>query len=120
MSGFVTILKISAFVLVLGVLGALFLFLKDFQEDFRTPAGLQEESVEKIFENNESIGFEAGQYEFNQALELIALGEIKEARQGEQDGAETKALVARTPSRANSSKAGVEMMSLTEGESLPA
>lgn len=81
MRGFVTILKISAFVLVLGVLGALFLFLQDFQEDFGTPTGLEEESVEAIIKDNERIGFEPGQYEFNQALELIALGEIEEARQ---------------------------------------
>lgn len=81
MNGFVTILKIVALVSVLGVLGVLIVFLKDFQKDFGEPPGSSGASIQQKLEENDQIGFEAGQYEFNQALESIALGEIDEARE---------------------------------------
>lgn len=81
MDGLITILKIGALVTVLAILGGLVLFLRNFQKDFEQPAGPDEASLEKMLEDNEQIGFEAGQYEFNQALESIALGEIDAARE---------------------------------------
>lgn len=80
MGGFVTILKIGALVGVLGILGLLVVFLREFQEDFEEPAGLEDAEIEKMLDR-EQIGFEPGQYEFNKALEAIALGEIDEARE---------------------------------------
>jgi hypothetical protein len=81
MSEFITILKIGALVTVVAILGGLVLFLREFQENFQERGPLDEASIEKILEDNEQIGFEAGQYEFNQALESIALGEIDKARE---------------------------------------
>ena len=81
MRGFVTTIKIGAFLLVIGVLAALVLFLPDYLEEFQEPTVLKKEDLEKLVEEGEDIGFEAGQYEFNQALELIALGEIDQARE---------------------------------------
>ena len=81
MKGIVTIIKICAVLLVLGILGALVYFLQKFQEDFGDPTKVAEKDLEKIIEDNDRIGFEPGQYEFNQALELIALDEIGEARE---------------------------------------
>ncbi len=80
MGGLVTILKIGALVGVMAILGLLVLFLREFQKDFEEPAGLQDARIEKILDR-EQIGFEPGQYEFNKALEAIALGEIDEARE---------------------------------------
>jgi hypothetical protein len=80
MRGFVTILKLGALTLVLGLLVFLVYYLQHFQEEFRQPTGLDPEAAEHLA-NRERIGFEPGQYEFNRALELLALGEIDEARQ---------------------------------------
>ena len=81
MGGLVTILKMAALLLVLGIIGFLVVFLQNFQEDFQVPVGPGSGSLEEILEDNEQIGFEAGQYEFNRALELIALGELDQARE---------------------------------------
>jgi len=81
MKGVVTIIKICAVFFVLGILGALAYFLQRFEEDFSDPTKGAEKDLEKIIEDNDQINFEPGQYEFNQALELIALDEIEEARE---------------------------------------
>lgn len=81
MKGIVTIIKICAVLFVLGVLGALVYFLKEFQEDFGDPAKVADKNLEEIIEDNDQINFEPGQYEFNQALEMIALNEIDKARE---------------------------------------
>lgn len=81
MNGIVTIVKICAFILVLGILGALVYFVEKFREDFSDPAKVTEKPLEEVIEDNDRIGFEPGQYEFNQALEMIALNEIDEARE---------------------------------------
>ncbi len=83
MNGIITIIKIFAAILVLAILGGLVYGLKKFKEDFADPASATAKPVEKIIEENDSklIGFEPGQYEFNRALELIALGKLDEARE---------------------------------------
>lgn len=81
MNGIVTIIKIFAVLLVVGIIGTLVLFLKKFQEDFNDPKGVARKPLEEIIEENEQINFEAGQYEFNRALELIALDDIEEAKE---------------------------------------
>ena len=81
MKGIITIIKIFAFLFVVAVIGALVLFLNKFQEDFSDPKAVTQKPLEDIIEENEQINFEAGQYEFNRALELIALGDIEEAKE---------------------------------------
>ncbi|MDB4757835.1 LysM peptidoglycan-binding domain-containing protein, partial [Akkermansiaceae bacterium] len=81
MKGIITIIKIFAFLFVVAVIGALVLFLNKFQEDFNDPKAVAQKPLEEIIEANEQINFEAGQYEFNRALELIALGDIEEAKE---------------------------------------
>lgn len=78
MGGLISILKLGALATTVGLLVFLVFFLQDFQEDFRRPTELDPETALK---DKERIGFEPGQYEFNRALELLALGEINEARQ---------------------------------------
>jgi flagellar basal body-associated protein FliL len=80
MKGIITIIKIFAFLFVFAVIGALVLFLNKFQEDFSDPNAVSQKPLEDIIEENEQINFEAGQYEFNRALELIALGDIEEGK----------------------------------------
>ena len=81
MKGIITIIKIFAFLFVAAVIGALVLFLNKFQEDFNDPKAVDQKPLGEIIEANEQINFEAGQYEFNRALELIALGDIEEAKE---------------------------------------
>ena len=81
MKGIITIIKIFAFLFVVAVIGVLVLFLNKFQEDFNDPKAVAQKPLEEIIEANEQINFEAGQYEFNRALELIALGDIEEAKE---------------------------------------
>jgi len=81
MNGIVTIIKIFAVLFVVGIIGTLVLFLKKFQEDFSDPKEVARKPLEEIIEENEQINFEAGQYEFNRALELIALDDIEEAKE---------------------------------------
>ncbi|MDA7625344.1 LysM peptidoglycan-binding domain-containing protein, partial [bacterium] len=45
------------------------------------PKAVDQKPLGEIIEANEQINFEAGQYEFNRALELIALGDIEEAKE---------------------------------------
>ena len=80
MKGFFTILKIFATFIVFGGLGVGYYFLKDWLEDRQGPAP-SEVALEKIVQDNEMIGFEPGQREFNRALELIALQKLDEARE---------------------------------------
>lgn len=81
MKGIITIIKIFAFLFVVAVIGALVLFLNKFQEEFNDPKVVTQKPLKEIIEENEKINFEAGQYEFNRALELIALGDIEEAKE---------------------------------------
>ena len=81
MKGIITIIKIFAALFVVAVIGALVLFLEKFQEDFNDPKEVTRRPLAEIIEKNEQIDFEVGQYEFNRALELIALGDIEEAKE---------------------------------------
>ncbi|MEJ6580602.1 MAG: hypothetical protein QNL33_09135 [Akkermansiaceae bacterium] len=79
MKGFLTILKVFATLVVLGVLGGLIFFLKTFQEEYAPPGAGLDRPLEQIVQDNEVIGFEPGQREFNRALQLIALDKLDEA-----------------------------------------
>ena len=81
MGSFGTILRLGALLAVGVIITLLAIFLRKVQEKFQEPIGLSQESIEAIIEEKEEIGFEAGQYEFNRALESIALGELDEARE---------------------------------------
>lgn len=81
MKGFLTILKVFATLIVIGVLVALIFFLKRFQEDFAPSNAAGNRPLEQIVRDNEEIGFEPGQSEFNRALQLIALEKLDEARE---------------------------------------
>ena len=81
MNGLITLVKIFAAIFVLAILGGLFFFLQKFREEFADPANTTARPLERIIEGNDSINFEPGQYEFNRALELIALQKLDEARE---------------------------------------
>jgi len=81
MKGLMTILKVFATLIVIGILGATVFFLKRFQEEFAPNRSAEERTLEQIAEDNERIGFEPGQSEFNRALQLIALEKLDEARE---------------------------------------
>ena len=89
MKGIITIIKIFAVLFVVAVIGVLVLFLNKFQDDFNDPKAVTRKPLEEIIEENEQINFEAGQYEFNRALELIALGDIEEAKEKLQSAIQT-------------------------------
>jgi hypothetical protein len=80
MKGFFTILKILATFVVFAGLGVGYFLLNDWLEERKGPSPLSR-PLEQIVQDNEIIGFEPGQREFNRALQLIALDKLDEARE---------------------------------------
>lgn len=79
MKGFITIIKVFAFVAVLGIVGGLIIFLKEFKKDFAQPTENRSKKVEQIIES--SSDFKRGEREFNRALELIAMEQLSDAQE---------------------------------------
>ena len=80
MKGFLTILKIFATFVVFAGLGVGYFLLNAWLKERTGPIPLDRE-LEQIVQDNEIIGFEPGQREFNRALQLIALEKLDEARE---------------------------------------
>jgi len=80
MNGLHTIIKILAAFVVFAGLGVGY-FLLDAWLKERTGPGPSDRPLEQIVQDNEIIGFEPGQREFNRALQLIALEKLDEARE---------------------------------------
>ena len=80
MNGLHTIIKIFAAFLVFAGLGVGYFLLDGWLKGRTGPAPL-DGTLERIVQDNEIIGFEPGQREFNRALQLIALEKLDEARE---------------------------------------
>lgn len=81
MQGIVTVIKIFAAFAVLGILGALIFFLKNFQKDFAQPAQNNQARLDNIVKQSDNNTFKRGEREFSRAVELIAMERLGDARE---------------------------------------
>jgi len=81
MKGIITVIKIFAVLTVLGILGALILFLRNFQKDFAKPMEDRKERLGNLIEKSKETTFKRGEREFNRAVELIAMERLDDARE---------------------------------------
>lgn len=81
MKSFLTILKVFATVAVVLILVFVVLAMQKVREEFGKPEQNSSRNLSDVLEQNQITDFEPGQREFNRALELIALGELEEARE---------------------------------------
>ncbi|MGE9268533.1 MAG: LysM peptidoglycan-binding domain-containing protein [Verrucomicrobiales bacterium] len=81
MKSLMTILKVFAGLGVIAVLALVVFALKQVSEEFGQPQLTDQNEVANVLEQNQISDFEPGQREFNRAMELIALGELAEARE---------------------------------------
>ncbi|MDB4295835.1 LysM peptidoglycan-binding domain-containing protein, partial [Akkermansiaceae bacterium] len=80
MQGIVTVVKIFATFAVLGILGTLIFFLKNFQKDFAQPSQNNQARLDNIVEQSDNT-FKRGEREFSRAVELIAMERLGDARE---------------------------------------
>ncbi|MDB4311401.1 hypothetical protein N9979_01555 [bacterium] len=80
MQGIVTVVKIFAAFAVLGILGTLIFFLKNFQKDFAQPSQNNQARLDNIVEQSDNT-FKRGEREFSRAVELIAMERLGDARE---------------------------------------
>lgn len=82
MKSFLTILKVFATIAVVLILALVVVALKKVKKEFGRPTqSSSSKDMAEVLEQNQITDFEPGQREFNRALELIALGELDEARE---------------------------------------